>query len=83
MGSLKYPISFLKQLPIKNISRGEQKPFIDLVDKILIITKTDDYLKNSTKQTKVREYEKQIDQLVYKPCGLTKGEIKIVEQQEK
>ena len=80
MGSLKYPISFLKQLPIKNTTLTEQKPFIDLVDKILAITKGSDYLENSAKQAKVRDYEKQIDQLVYKLYGLTPEEIKIVEQ---
>jgi len=32
-----------------------------------------------TKQAKVRDYEKQIDQLVYKLYALTPEEIKIVE----
>jgi len=79
MGSLKYPISFLKQLPIKSISSSEQKPFVNLVDKILIITKSPDYPNNTAKQAKVREYEKQIDQLVYKLYGLTEKEISIIE----
>jgi hypothetical protein len=48
----------------------KQKPFIDLVDKILVITKDDDYLENPEKQAEVREYKKQIDQLVYKLYGL-------------
>ena len=64
-------------LPIK--LNFNQKPFIDLVDKILAITKDDDYLENPTKQAKVRDYEKQIDQLVYKLYGLTSEEIKIIE----
>ncbi|OQX51242.1 hypothetical protein B5M47_01655 [candidate division CPR3 bacterium 4484_211] len=70
---------YIEQLPIIKISQDEQKLFIDLVDKILAITKDDDYLENPAKQAKVREYEKQIDQLVYKLYGLTKEEIKIVE----
>jgi hypothetical protein len=70
----------LKKLPIKKISQEQQRPFIGLVDKILAITKEDDYLENSAKQAKVREYEKQIDQLVYKLYGLTPEEIQIVEQ---
>ena len=45
-----------------------------IVNKILSITKDDNYLENSTKQAKVREYEKQIDQLVYKLYGLTPEE---------
>jgi adenine-specific DNA-methyltransferase len=66
-------------LPLKNIPSVDQQPFIDLVDKILEITKDDDYLTNSTKQAKVKEYERQIDQMVYKLYGLTEEEIKIVE----
>jgi hypothetical protein len=69
----------LEQLPIKQISTIDQKPFIEIVDKILAITKTNDYLENPDKQTKVKEYEKQIDQMVYNLYGLTEDEIKIVE----
>jgi hypothetical protein len=71
----------LKKLPIKETGLTEQKFIIESVDNILVITKDDDYLKNPTKQAKVREYEKQIDQLVYKLYGLTDEEIKIVEGQ--
>jgi len=73
-----YP-DHMKSLPIKILDEKQQKPFIDLVDKILAITKDDDYLENPTKQTKVRDYEKQIDKLVYKLYGLTDEEIKIIE----
>ena len=69
----------LSEIPIKKISKDEQKSFIDLVDKILAITKDDDYLENPAPKAKVREYEKQIDQLVYKLYGLTSEETKIIE----
>jgi len=69
----------LSEIPIKKIPENEQKPFINIVDKILSITKDDDYLENPTKQAKVKEYERQIDQLVYSLYGLTQDEIKIVE----
>ena len=69
----------LKKLPLKIISHLDQKPFIDLVDKILAITKDEDYLQNKEKQAKVREYESQIDQMVYKLYNLADEEIKIVE----
>jgi hypothetical protein len=71
---------FLRQIPIKKISISEQKPFIGFVNKILAITKEDDYLANSTKQAKVKEYKRQIDKMVYKIYGLTDNEIKIVEE---
>ena len=69
----------LENLPFPKLSSVEQKPIVTLVDKILAITKDDDYLESSAKQAKVREYEKQIDQLVYKLYGLTPEEIAIVE----
>jgi len=53
-----------------------------LVDKILAIAQDSDYLENSTKQSKVKEYERQIDQMVYKLYGLTEEEIKIIEQEK-
>ena len=79
MGSLKYPVSFFKTLPIKIAAEKDKKTIIVLVDKILAITKDKEYLENSAKQEKVRDYEKQIDQLVYKLYALTPEEIKIVE----
>ncbi len=72
--------SILKVTPIKEISEKNQKPFINLVDKILSITKSKDYLDNSDKQAKVKRLEKEIDQLVYKLYGLTKEEINVIEE---
>jgi len=80
-GSLRYPISFLKNLPIKKISESEQKPFVELVNLIIINTQSEDYLENRGKQTKAKEYERQIDQMVYKLYGLTEEEIKIIEKE--
>ena len=70
----------LLNIPISKISELDQQPFIDLVDKILAITKDNDYSENSSKQAKVHDYEKQIDQLAYKLYGLTPEEIEIVEK---
>ncbi|PKP61089.1 restriction endonuclease [Candidatus Atribacteria bacterium HGW-Atribacteria-1] len=69
----------LKDLPIKIIFPEEQAPFINLVDQVLSIAKDDDYLYNPDRQSKVEEYEKQINQMVYQLYGLTEDEIKIVE----
>ena len=55
-----------------------QKDFIEVVDSILLITKDRTFLKDSKKQSTVKEYEKQIDQMVYDLYGLTKEEIEIV-----
>ena len=69
----------LDKFPIKQIPLTDQRSYVKIVSKILAITKDVDYLENSTKQTKVAEYEKQIDQMVNKLYGLTPEEIAIVE----
>lgn len=73
----------LEKVPVKELSDKDQKPFIKIVDKILTITKAEDYLISPEKQEKVKEYEKQIDQMVYKLYKLTAEEIKIVENENR
>ena len=51
------------------------------VNQILLLSQSEDYLKNPQKQAKVKEYERQIDQLVYKLYNLTEEEIKIIEEE--
>jgi len=69
-------------VPIPQITPQNQ-PLIqkieDLVSQILSLTQSEDYLENPQKQAKVKEYQRQIDQLVYKLYKLTDEEIKIVE----
>ena len=50
-----------------------------IVDRILSITKLDNYSQDIQKQAKVKALESEIDQLVYKLYDLTPEEIKIVE----
>lgn len=69
----------LERMPVKKISANEEKIFIQLVDQILSLTKSKDYLKDIYKQTKVNKFEKEIDKLFYKLYELTPEEIKIVE----
>ena len=68
-----------KAVSIPKISNSNRKPLINLADKISDIAKSKEYQGNSAKQARIHEYEKQIDQLVYKLYGLTPEEIKIVE----
>jgi adenine-specific DNA-methyltransferase len=75
-----YSVKNISNIPIKQISNEQQKPFIQLVDQILSITKDEDYLKNPDKQAKVKKLEKEIDKLVYDLYELTPEEIKIVEE---
>jgi hypothetical protein len=69
----------LDRMPLIQINSEKQKPFIELVNQILSVTKDDDYLDNPDKQAKVKKLEKEIDQLVYELYELTPGEVKIVE----
>ncbi len=82
-GYLNISTNELGYLPIKKMSRKEQKPYIEIVDKILAITKGEDYLQNHSKQTQVKEYQKQIDQLVYKLYGLTYDEVLMIDKEFK
>ena len=70
----------ISQIPIPEIPKSQQNALSDLVEKNLAITAGDDYLENPAKQAKVRDYEKQIDQLVYALYSLTPEEIEIVER---
>ena len=62
---------FLDKIPIFVPSTKQEKEIIALVDKILAA-------KENRKDS--REYEKKIDELIYELFGLTKEEIKLVEQ---
>ncbi len=73
----------LKKIPVKKIPEKAQLPFITLVNQILTITKDEDYTSNAAKQSKVKEYERQIDQMVYELYGLTPEEIAVVEGSSK
>ncbi len=70
----------LKEIPIKKVSENEQKPLIEMVQNILELTKSEDYLQNPAKQAQVQECKKQIDQMVYQLYGLTSEEIALVEE---
>ena len=55
------------------------KQFNELIDKILSITDSKDYLENQEKQAMVKELENKIDKMIYELYELTPDEIKIVE----
>jgi len=70
----------LDMLPIKKVDDKIQGIFIEIVAKIILLTKNDDYSNSQEKKIQVKDYEKQIDQMVYKLYGLTKEEIEVVEK---
>ena len=62
----------LRVIPLKEISKPKQRPFVELVRKIVMTKKRDPNADTST-------LECQIDQMVYKLYDLTPEEIAIVE----
>jgi hypothetical protein len=63
------------------LAEGKQlQQCVGLVDKILALTRSPHYLQNPDKQAQVKQYETQIDHLVYQLYSLTEEEIKIIEQ---
>lgn len=70
----------LSEIPIKKADEQTQNKFVSIVDKILAITQTEDYLQNQEKQEAVQEYEKQIDVMVYKLYELTYEEILTIDK---
>ncbi len=70
---------FIKRFPIPKISTTEQQVFADFVNRVLSLTQSEDYFQNPQKEAKVKEYERQIDQMVYKLYGLSEEEIEIIE----
>jgi len=86
-GSLKYPVSFLKKLPIpEKIKDKDKDKIIKLVDKMLLLhnklnelenKKTDEYYKI---QNEISKTDNEIDQLVYAIYNITEDEQKIIEE---
>jgi len=76
----------IRALPIKNKTLVEQRPLINLVDKILNMTMRFSSLKDKkTSETtklerEIKETDEKIDKLVYEIYGITKEEQKIIEE---
>ncbi len=78
--TMEYTKQYVNQTPIKEISFEQQKPFIKLVNQILLITESNNYLDNDEIQEEIKELEEKINQLIYKLYSLTSEEIKIIEE---
>jgi len=66
-------------IPIKKGCLMDQRFLAGIIDKILTIMKEKGYQQNDIKQAKVKAYERQIDQNIYKLYDFTSKEIEIVE----
>ena len=82
-GYLNFSKKEIKKIPLKKTNVESIGAIVDTANRIIAITKSDNYLKDFSKQAKVKEHEHQIDQMVYKLYDLTSEEIKIVEESVK
>jgi type I restriction-modification system DNA methylase subunit len=74
---------YIEQLPIPPITPQNQHladQIVQRVDQILSLTQSFDFETSKEKQEKVKELEREIDQLVYKLYGLTEEEIRVIEE---
>ena len=72
-GYYEYKPMFIGRLPVPKITASRQRPFVELVNRIL-------ESKNANADADTRELEDEIDRLVYALYGLTEAEIAAVER---
>lgn len=81
-GAQRWIKQYVEQIPLPPITK-ENQPLADQivqkVQEILTLTQSPDFETSQEKQQKVKELEREIDQLVYKLYGLTEEEIKVIE----
>ncbi len=73
MGTLRWKKVYVTTIPVPHISEAEQRPFVDLVDRIIEARTT-----NADATT--AGWEVEIDRLVYALYGLTPHEVSLVEE---
>ncbi|MBU1123968.1 N-6 DNA methylase [Patescibacteria group bacterium] len=73
----------IKEFPLYALKKEDEKKIIQYTDSILSVTKSEDYSANKKLRDQVKEFEMQIDKIVYKLYDLTPEEIKIVESSAK
>lgn len=79
MGTSRWKKYKIELFPIKDTDQTDKEEVSRIVDQIIALTKSDDYLTNPASQAKVHEYEHQVDKMVYKLYDLTPDEIKTIE----
>lgn len=77
-GGINFTTDLINSLPLPDISDDIHDNLLVLVNNILELTKSSDYIENSEKQKLVREYSDKIDQIIFELYKLNKDEIEIV-----
>jgi len=78
-GYLRISNNEIRQIPIPEMPKSSIEDLLSLTGRILALTTAESYFDSPAKQVKVKEYEREIDRMVYKLYGLTREEIQIIE----
>jgi type II restriction/modification system DNA methylase subunit YeeA len=81
-GAQRWIKQYVEQLPIPPQTQPLADQIVQKVQEILTLTQSPDFETSQEKQEKVKELEREIDQLVYKLYGLTEEEIRTIELEE-
>ncbi|MCK5416317.1 Eco57I restriction-modification methylase domain-containing protein, partial [Candidatus Parcubacteria bacterium] len=79
MGTNRWKKYKIEQIPIKELSEKDQKPFRNIIEQLLTITSATKY-DSKNPPIEQKELEKEIDEMVYELYGLTEEEISIIEK---
>lgn len=80
MGTNRWINNFVKRLPIPTTSLEKQKSIIEIVEKILNLTTSNDCLVGGKKRQAVEEYQLELDQVIYQIYGFSEDEIDLLER---
>ncbi len=65
-------------LPIPYKTYEEQKPFIDIVNKIFKLTNNEDYMENEEVTRKIEVFSKTLDEMIFELYLIPKDDIKVI-----
>lgn len=70
----------LMNIPIHKPTQQQENNIVSVVNKIINLTKDEDYLSNKQTQEEVKKYKLEIDKIVYALYDLTQEEIDVIER---
>jgi len=70
---------YIGKIMIPNANEEKQKSFVDIVNKIYSMTNKSAYSKTSNEQSTIKNYQEQLDKMVYKLFGLNDEKIAVIE----
>ncbi|GAA5343656.1 MAG: hypothetical protein canaca05_11630 [Anaerolineaceae bacterium] len=75
----RYKKNFLEDLPIPPPIATIEKDIIDVVEEIIKIAETDDFIQNNEKKQSIKEYEDLINDIIYNLYGFSEDETRYIQ----